>query len=285
MVGRFGAGTAEPRGPRRGNVMDVDQYTARLGYAGPRAPTPATLMALHRRHMLTVPFENLDIPLGRHITLAPEALWAKVIVTRRGGFCYELNTLFGGLLRALGYHVDWLSARVWSGTGWGPDKDHMALRVEVDGVSWLADVGFGDSFLIPMRLDAGIDQEVGFTSFRLVRERGQWIVQALSAGREWEHRYRFDLEPHDPESFQSMCDHQQTSPESTFTRRAVCSRATERGRVTVTHDRLIVTAEGERDETPLPDAVALRAALAAHHGICLTAVEAETIVKRFAGAD
>jgi N-hydroxyarylamine O-acetyltransferase len=231
--------------------------------------------------MLTVPFENLDIPLGRRITLAPGALWAKVIVNRRGGFCYELNTLFGWLLQSLGYRVDFLSARVWTGSRWGPDKDHMALLVHLNSDAWLADVGFGDSFLVPLRLAADIVQDAGFTSFRLLNDDNAWIMQARRADGQWEHGYRFMLESHAPESFQEMCDFQQTSPDSNFTRRVVCSRATDRGRVTVTHDRLIVTADGVREETGLPDAAAFRAALATHLGISLTPEEAQTVVARF----
>lgn len=261
---------------------EVDAYLARIGFSGSRAPTRATLAALHRRHMQAVPFENLDIPLGRRITLVPDALWSKIILNRRGGFCYELNTLFGRLLQALGYHVDFLSARVWSAAGWGPDKDHMALRVEAEGAEWLADVGFGDSFLVPLRLEADVVQEAGLAPFRLQHEGGRWTMDVQDAKGDWSQAYRFTLDAHEPESFQTMCDYQQTSPDATFTRRVVCSRATERGRVSVTHDRLIVTTDGDREETPLADAVGLVAALATHHDIRLRQEDAEAIIDAMA---
>ena len=177
--------------------MNVDRYFARIGYTGPPTATHRTLAAIHRQHMLTVPFENLDIPLGRRISLSPEALWNKMIVERRGGFCYELNTLFGHLLQALGYRVEFLSARVWNGSQWGPDKDHMALRVEADAGSWLADVGFGESFLVPLRLESDLVQEAGFTSFRLLKDDDGWIMQAQRDPDQWDHGYRFTLEGHD----------------------------------------------------------------------------------------
>ena len=230
--------------------------------------------------MLAVPFETLDIPLGRRITLDPDALWRKVIVNRRGGFCYELNTLFGRLLQALGYEVDFLSARVWSGTGWGLDKDHMALRVPTGGTSWLADVGFGDSFLAPLRFQHDVVQDAGFASFRLVHDASYWTMQRGRSG-DWSPGYRFTLDAHRPDSFAEMCEYQQTSPETSFTQRVVCSRATEGGRVSVTHDRVIQTAGGHREETPIADAAALRRALAGHQGIVLSAGDCETIVGRF----
>ncbi|MDH4066671.1 MAG: arylamine N-acetyltransferase [Acidobacteriota bacterium] len=262
-------------------IVDVDAYLERIGHTGTRAPTLATLCALHRQHMLTVPFENLDIPLGRRITLAPDALWNKIVAGRRGGFCYELNTLFGRLLQTLGYRVDFLSARVWTATDFGPDKDHMALLVDVDGQPWLADVGFGDSFLVPLRLEPGTPQDDGVKAFRLRTDGDRWIVQVQERGRPWNDEYRFELDAHPPEAFQPMCDYQQTSPDSAFTRRAVCSRATARGRVTVTHDRLIVTIGDQLIDSPLRDAAEFRAALATHHQIRLTPDEAATIVARF----
>jgi N-hydroxyarylamine O-acetyltransferase len=230
--------------------------------------------------MLAVPFENLDIPLGRHITLNPDALWHKVIVNQRGGLCYELNTLFGGLLHALGYEVEFLSARVWGRTGWGPDKDHMVLCVPIRGTSWLADVGFGDSFLAPLQFQPDVAQDAGFPSFRLLHDGPHWTMQRGRSG-DWSPGYRFTLDALQPESFTEMCEYQQTSPETSFTQRVVCSRATESGRVSVTHDRLIHTAGGHRDEKLLDDAIAFRRALAAHQGIALSAAECETIVGRF----
>jgi len=267
------------------SAVDTARYTARIGYSGPLAPTVAVLCDLHRRHMEAVPFENLDVPLGRRILLAPDALWDKVMIRRRGGFCYELNTLFGRMLQALGYPVDFLSARVWTGAGWGPDKDHMALLVHVGTEAWLADVGFGDSFVVPLRLVPDTVQEDGFKAYRLLEGGGSWVMQEQGPDGAWNHAYQFARQAHAPESFQEMCDYQQTSPHSTFTRRVVCSRATTLGRVTVTHNRLIVTTAGVREETPLPDAAAFGAALGAHHGIHLTPEEAGSIVARFsAGA-
>src|SRR5258708_6478096 len=133
--------------------MDIETYLRRIEYAGPIDPNPETLRALHKAHMLTVPFENFDIHLRRPIILEEDRLLAKIVDQRRGGFCYELNGAFAALLTALGFKVAMLSAAVaHAAGGFSPPFDHMALLVEMDE-RWLADVGFGDSFLEPLRLD------------------------------------------------------------------------------------------------------------------------------------
>lgn len=162
-------------------MVDVPAYLARIGYAGHTARSPATLRALHRAHLLTVPFENLDIELGRKIVLDEEAILHKIVDERRGGFCYELNAAFAALLRALGFQVTLLSARVARQSGEdSPEFDHLALRVDSQsdvGVeskdSWLADVGFGESFIEPLRLEAGTEQADPAGRFRLSRCGGR----------------------------------------------------------------------------------------------------------------
>ena len=133
-------------------MLDLPSYLARINYSGPNESTAKTLRALHHAHLLAVPFENLDIALGRKIITDEDAILNKIVTLRRGGFCYELNYAFAALLRALGFHVTLLSARVARSNGEeGPEFDHLALRVDL-GEPWLADVGFGESFLEPLRL-------------------------------------------------------------------------------------------------------------------------------------
>src|SRR5437868_13558713 len=144
---------------RRRVGMNVTAYLQRINYHGATAPTAETLRELHHAHMLAVPFENLDIHLGREIVLDDERLYAKIVERRRGGFCYELNGAFAGLLSALGFNVKKLAAGVARADGsFGPLFDHMALLVELEE-PWLADVGFGEGFREPVRLDrAGVQE-------------------------------------------------------------------------------------------------------------------------------
>src|SRR3954447_25028309 len=106
--------------------MEIDAYLKRIAYRGSREPTVETLRQLHRAHLLAVPFENLDIPLGNPIVLSVPSFYDKIVERRRGGFCYELNGLFAWLLEQLGFHVELLSAGVFSGNRPGPEFDHLA---------------------------------------------------------------------------------------------------------------------------------------------------------------
>lgn len=217
----------------------TDAYLARIGYDGPREPTPETLHELHVKHLLSVPFENLDIHWKRPIVMDVERFLGKIIGERRGGFCYELNGAFAALLRELGFDVKMLSGRVISADGtYGPPFDHMTLLVNGE---WIADVGFGESSLVPLRLDGPAEG-----NYRVAD--GQY--QVLSGG-EWRTDYYFDLQPRELHEFGPMCDFQQYSPESSFTKKKVCTLARPDGRVTLTGDRLIVTTRGVREETPV----------------------------------
>src|SRR5246127_1155601 len=156
--------------------MDTAAYLARIGYTESTVPSSDSLRALHAAHLYAVPFENLDISLGRKITCEEERFLHKIVALRRGGFCYELNGAFAALLRELGFRVTLLSARVArEGGSASPDFDHLALRVDLDE-PWLADVGFGDSFLEPLRLIPEIEQEQYGQRFRIAVVRGVMIV-------------------------------------------------------------------------------------------------------------
>ena len=231
--------------------MDIQRYLERIHYHGSLEPTVHTLCALHEAHLLAVPFENLDIHLGREIVLDVASLWTKIIEQNRGGFCYELNGLFALLLRALGFQVDMLSAAVASSTGgFGPEFDHLTLLVHLEE-DWIADVGFGESFRQPLRMHASLVQAQDGGSYRLERDAGAWIYQEWDGS--WKPAYRFTLQPHELGDFADMCRYQQTSPESHFTQKRVCSLAKRSGRITLSDQLLITTIDGERAERLLTD--------------------------------
>jgi N-hydroxyarylamine O-acetyltransferase len=201
--------------------------------------------------MLTVPFENLDIGLGRKILCDKPSIVRKIVEQRRGGFCYELNGAFAALLRELGFKVTLLSARVARQDGsYGPEFDHLTLRVDL-GEPWLADVGFGDSFLEPLRLKTGIEQPQGRKSFRLVEEEGLLYMEMAEPGADWKRQYSFTLLPRQLGDFAGMCHYHQTSPQSSFTQKKICSRATLDGRITLADGKLIITQNGKREESLL----------------------------------
>jgi N-hydroxyarylamine O-acetyltransferase len=248
--------------------MNVAAYLRRINYDGATQPTAETLRELHRAHLLAVPFENLDIHLGREIVLDAERLYAKVIERRRGGFCYELNGTFAGLLRALGFDVRMLAAGVSRDDGsFGPLFDHMALLVQLDE-PWLADVGFGEGFREPLRLDSEDEQAQAFGAYR-VRHDGEWRILERREAEAWQPEYRFTLQSYEYSDYNEMCRYHQTSPQSSFTQKRVCTLATATGRVTLTNNRLITTTSDGRQERELANELEIAAVLREQFGVVL----------------
>ena len=249
--------------------MDVKAYLERINYKGPLEPSAETLRALHVAQLLSVPFENLSIHAREPIVLEDEALFEKIVVRGRGGFCYEDNGLFAALLRALGFEVSMLSAEVaHAGGGFSPPFDHMALLVTL-GERWLADVGFGDSFVEPLLMDERGEQIQGRHAYRITHE-GDYLVLARRelTGDAWEAQYRFTLRPHAYADFEEMCRYHQTSPDSHFTKARLCSRLICGGRLTLSGMRFIETdANGGRRERTLASEEEYAAALLEHFGI------------------
>jgi len=249
--------------------MDVRAYLDRIGYEGPLSATAGTLRGLHRRHMLTVPFENLDIGLGREIVLDPERFAEKIGRQRRGGFCYELNGAFAGLLVSLGFHVTMLSSRVANEQGvLSPEFDHLILRVDLED-AWLADVGFGDGFIDPLRLVTGVEQEDAAGHFRLIDAGQRWWLERRQPDGSWRLQYGFSLAPRQLSEFAGRCRYHQTSPDSHFTRNRICSLATSDGRLTLSGRRLMITVGDRKEELALESEAEWLAALRAHFGIFL----------------
>jgi len=250
-------------------IVPISSYLQRIGYSGSREPDRETLRALHRAHMLSVPFENLDISLGRKIVCEEEGFLRKIVERRRGGFCYELNGAFAALLRALGFKVTMLSARVPRDDGSSsPEFDHLALRVDLEE-PWLADVGFGELCNEPLLLRSGEEQEQDGRKFRIVEQDGRLQLDCTEPDGSWKRQYSFTLVPRRLDEFAAMCHYHQTSPESPFTRKKVCSMATPDGRITISDRRLIITRNGEKKERLLHSDEEWQSALQEYFGVIL----------------
>jgi N-hydroxyarylamine O-acetyltransferase len=248
--------------------MDVSAYLERINYHSALEPTGETLRALQQAHLLSVPFENLDIALGRRIVLDETLLFDKIVNRRRGGFCYELNGLFAALLRELRFDVHRLSARVSnSDGGYGIEFDHMTLSVQLEE-RWLVDVGFGDAFREPLRLDQRGEQSQPEGKYRVADEGDHLTYLWLNDGV-WTPQYIFTLQSYTLADFADGCQYHQTSPRSSFTQRRVCSRATPDGRVTLSDGKLIITSNGARQERTLDGPEEYRAVLCTHFGVAL----------------
>lgn len=253
--------------------MEINAYLERINYTGSVKADTQTLYGLHLAHMLAVPFENLDIGLKRPIHIDEQSIWDKIIVNKRGGFCYELNGLFAWLLKQIGFDVTYLNARVYNQEGRpGIDFDHLALLVQASGETdhWLADVGFGDSFNEPLHFEIGVEQIQGLRAYKLEQSPEGFIVCQRNYDGSWERQYFFDLMPHKfPDEYETTCLYHQTSPKSGFTRSSIISRATPDGRVSLEDGRLIITKNGKRTERPLNSQNEYNALLMEYFGIVL----------------
>jgi N-hydroxyarylamine O-acetyltransferase len=227
----------------------VEAYLRRIGMGAAPLVDPPGLRTLQVAHLFSVPFENLDIHLGVAIALDVEAFVDKIIVRRRGGFCYELNGAFASLLAALGFPTTLLEARVHGGDGsLGIRFDHLCLRVDLDR-PYLADVGFGECFHEPLLLEPGLEQLDPAGTFT-IEEREPGSLDVELAG---EAQYRFFPQPRRLEDFEPGCRFNQSSPDSHFTKRTVCTLPTATGRVTISGSTLIVTEDGARRMSHLND--------------------------------
>jgi N-hydroxyarylamine O-acetyltransferase len=245
----------------------VDAYLERIGASRPEVFDAAALAALHRAHLITVPFENLSLHLSEPVSLEADDLIGKIVRRRRGGFCYELNGTFALLLRALGAEVTLAGAAVFGGDRLGPPFDHMALLVQPADRSgrWLVDVGFGDHSVFPLELDRRGEQDDPAGRFEVL-ETADGDLDVLRDGKP---QYRLETRPRTLDDFAATCWFQQTNPESHFTRKTVCTLLTAGGRVTISDRTLIVTSGGSRTETPLETGGELLAAYRDHFGIHL----------------
>jgi N-hydroxyarylamine O-acetyltransferase len=239
--------------------LDLDAYLTRIEYSGDRQVTAKTLSALHRAHATHIPFENLDILLGKPIKLDLSSLQEKIVRDRRGGYCFEQNALFAAALEEIGFVVTRLAARVRFGTDQIRPRTHMVLKVEADGQSWLADVGFGGwGLLESIRLVDAEQSRQGAWSFRLRRESNQWVLSCpqCPVGAD---QYSFTLEPQYPVDYEPPNHFCSTHPQSSFVQTLTVQLPTENLRQILRgSDLTTIESGGLRTEKVEGDAALLR---------------------------
>jgi N-hydroxyarylamine O-acetyltransferase len=226
----------------------VQEYLDYIGITEAREPDLDFLHELHSKHLLTVPFENLDIRNGRPIDINEQSFVDKILHRKRGGFCYELNGAFAWLLEQLGYKVSRLSARVGRAVGdYGPEFDHLTLLVHLEE-DHIADVGYGTSSQYPLPMNGTLVPNT-LKTYRIHRtDDGMYMYQSLENG-DWHIEYLFTLTDHPLQSFSDMCTYHQSSPESPFVRGSMlCTKATPTGRIWIRSDKFIEqTSAGETE--------------------------------------
>lgn len=267
--------------------VDLDAYCGRIGYRGPRTPTLATLRALHALHPAAIPFEAIDVLLGRSVDISPAAVDAKLIHGRRGGYCYEQNGLFKRVLTALGFAVDGLLARVrWMEQPGAPPAPatHMALRVCIDGEPWLADVGFGAAVpTTPLRLDDMRPQPTPHETYRVLPFGGGRLVQ-VRLGQTWAPLYEVSLEPVLDEDYLPANWFTSTHDSSPFRQNLWIARVTPEVRLSLRNTRLTRRRPDGRVEQHELDAAAIERSLAETFGLSLAADQLATVTRIAAAA-
>jgi N-hydroxyarylamine O-acetyltransferase len=234
----------ESTGSSGKEAIDLDRYLARIGYRGtPRADLD-TLSALTALHPAAIPFEAIDVYLGRPVELTAAAIQAKLIDGGRGGYCFEHNGLLKRVLGGLGFTVEGLLARVfWMRPPQDPPLPltHMALRVTIGGEQWLADVGFGSCVAgIPLRVaPPGLEQPTRHETFRL-SPRGTWTLLEVRFPDGWQPVYALSPEPALDSDYVAANWYTSTHPDSGFRRELRVALTTPQRRTTLADNRLTV---------------------------------------------
>lgn len=244
--------------------VSLDRYLQRLAYGGVLHPSYPTLDALHLAHATHIPFENLDVLLGRGVDLSLEALERKLVDGRRGGYCFEQNLLFGAVLEDLGFAVTPLAARVRRNTTAVLPRTHMLLLVATDRGPHLADVGFGgEGLLHPVPFEPGRQSRQYLWAYRVVEEGHQFVLQSRRAGQ-WRDLYVFSLDRQERADYEMANYWISTHPTSRFVQTLTAQRPTPEARFILRNRELTIDRGDDVTTRELRDITELRAVLDSH---------------------
>jgi len=256
-------------------LFSADGYLARIGWSGPLDPTLDTLTRLLRAHMTAVPWENLDVLLGRGIKLDLDSVYDKLVVARRGGYCYEHSTLLAAGLSHAGFFPRAHAARVtFVRPRTEAPRTHMLLTTSIEGTTYMVDPGYGGHGpLVPMPLVADAVVRDGRDAHRLLRRDGEWMLEALIEGA-WKSLWSSTLEPESAADFVMANHFTATWPQSAFVTMLLMRAVTADGRrVSVSNRDVTIARDGVFEKSQLADRNALRQLLADHFGFDLPEVE------------
>jgi N-hydroxyarylamine O-acetyltransferase len=256
------------------DTLDLDAYFERIAYDGPTAPTYATLARLVAAHMDRIPFENLDVLLGRGIRIDLASVQSKLVDARRGGYCFEHVTLFAAVLERLGFTPVRHTARVvLVATRTTSPRAHMFVTVPLPEGTFVVDPGFGGlAPRVPVPLADGHEVRVGAEAHAMVQEGGLWVLRARSGGGMID-GWVSPLDVDNLVDFEVGNHYTATHPDSPFVSHVMLRALTQEGRVTVMNRGATITRNGVPEAVLLHDRRALRALVAEHFGFDLPEIE------------
>ena len=267
-------------------MKDLDAYLTRIDMPARPTVDAAGLARLQRQHRLAIPFENLDIRLGRGVAIDGGAVFDKLVTRRRGGYCFEQNRLFGDALAALGFAARPLLARVWLGATATPPLTHTFSLVEVEGREWIADPGFGGSYAPVMLLEEGEAEAPDGARFRLSRDGDGWLLERLGpsaatdgrgTGEGWQRQYGFTLADVFDADLALGNHWTSTAPDSRFTQLTLASIVLPHGYAGLTDRHYRRYAAGATSEGEITDVRVYRMRMSLMFGIDLTVEEAAAL--------
>jgi N-hydroxyarylamine O-acetyltransferase len=256
-------------------TLNLEKYYERIKYTGSTEATEEALHELHICHTLNVPFENLDVFYGRPPLLDEASLYNKIVLNRRGGYCFEMNGIFSIVLKKMGFKVTDLLARVCIDGVNYTTKTHQVLLVETASARWLADVGFGnDGLIAPLLLDIETGQKQFAHEYRVIRETrfGGYLLQK-KGGEAFNSLYAFTLEPCFPDDFVMSNHFTATFPGSFFKMMRMCTMPTKDGRITLTDTHFKILKNGDVSETGLKNGEEFNGILKQHFSLDLDQVK------------
>ncbi|WP_245836803.1 arylamine N-acetyltransferase family protein [Sphingopyxis indica] len=263
------------------------RYFDRIGYAGPAEPTPGVLRALQAAHIAAIPFEAIDALVEGNVDIGADAVAAKLIDQRRGGYCFEQNGLFLRVLRAIGFDAEGLLGRVrWMQPAGAPPtpRSHMVIRVRLGGRPWLVDVGFGSAVPpAPLAMDVEAAQPTVHEAYRIARHGGQWSVRTRIDG-EWMPVYVIDDAVPPAIDYEVANWYTATHPASHFRHQLIAARTTAEARYALRDNRLTIRRADGTSERHYLTADAIERALAEHFHLAIRP-HWRTAIERAAAAE
>lgn len=250
--------------------MNVAGYLNRIAFSEEPSVSQESLIALHKAHVFHVPFENLDIINKIPIVLEKDRFCDKIIEKKRGGICYELNGAFQQLLDSIGFNSHFISCNVFVPAidDFGPDFGHIAMIIILEDAQYLVDVGFGDAFIEPLKLEYEIPQKQYGVNYRLRKlEEGEVLLEKSADGMQYQRMYKFNPAPKQLEEFTELCDFHQHAPRAPFNKQALCSLPTLDGRITLTANSLNIRSEKGKEEIAVASVSEFNDLLAKHFKI------------------